>query len=665
MTEGVASVERRRLKLCAMVCLWMLLTIVFFPSGEAAAQPAVSMSTVVGFGGYYKRDDWVPVRLTLHNRGQAVQAQLRVDVHFSVGPQRLADGVLRWDVRLPAATSVDKLIAVPGEAVSEGAVVECFVNGQVIAAAKLTGTPLGQVTLVAALSAQPQAAQFLTGATDGPGGNPVLPLSVRPGTLPAGPDLMSGLTAVVVTPDVLARLTEDEANTLANWVKMGGVLMVTGAGHAGARWDTWLPLAPGPAAPLNGAELAALLGDAVSPPAGVTGARATLRAGAEIWAGTPAMPLVATRTVGRGILVQTSFSPLQPGLATWSGNAALWTTILGRANAHGRAFPNFFNPSQALSLASASTSLSPLRIPSLGFWAMVFALYALCIGPLVFVALRRRKREPWAWLILPALSVITTVAIYGVGASQRPAGVLTEGVGVLDLAGDGDGHAYGIRAFMSPQVISARLVTPQPMLAMPLAEQNVRQIGDAVVDYGQRAVSDMRDIGRWGVRYLYTAGMVHDQGELVLALTASQGNLSGSVHNGTPYNLHGVAVCWNGRLYPVGDLKPGQTAYLPGTVISPNGGGGYLSAYAAYNRDLSRGIGRTLVNYASTAGLLNDSNSVDQALVVATVTAADGPQLPALPPLRTAQRVVSDQTLMLVRQLADVAVYPAAEVTPI
>ncbi|MCL6515942.1 hypothetical protein [Alicyclobacillus sp.] len=657
--------HRMRLVLCIWACLWSLAPAVVRPAAAAAAAPSVSMSTVVGFGGYYHRNDWVPVRLTLHNRGPAADAELRVNVRFPITAQRLADGVLRWHIRLPAGGSVDKLIAVPGQAISDGAVMECAIGDQVVATARLTGTPLGPVSLVAALSAQPQAAQFLTGATNGPGGNPVLALSIRPDALPSGPDLMSALGAVVVTPDVLARLDAAEAATLSDWVKLGGVLVVTGVGRAGSRWDPWLPLTPGPAAKLDGAELAALLGDSVSPPADVTGVRAGLRAGAEVWAGTASDPLIAAQTVGRGLMVQTAFSPLQPGLVTWSGNAALWTAVLGRANAHGRVFPDFFNPNGALTLASASAALSPLRIPSLGVWALVFTLYGLCIGPGVFVWLRRRKREPWAWLVLPALSVVTTVAIYGVGASQRPAGVLTEGVGVLDLVGDGDGHAYGIRAFMSPQVVSAKLVTGQPMLSMPLAEQNVRQIGDAVVDYGQRAAAQMTGVGRWGVRYLYSAGAVHGQGELVLALTASQGTLSGSVHNATPYTLHGTAVCWNGRLYTIGDLRPGQTAYIPTTASAQNGDGGYLTAYANYNRDLSRGIGRTLGNYASTAGLFRIADDVNQALVVATVSDADGPALPGLPPLYTMQRVVSDQTLMLVRQFTDVAVYPVSEVTPI
>ncbi|MCL6593852.1 MAG: hypothetical protein K6T31_07740, partial [Alicyclobacillus sp.] len=380
-----------------------------------------------------------------------------------------------------------------------------------------------------------------------------------------------------------------------------------------------------------------------------------------LWAGTAGQPLLAATSLGRGQVVQSAFAPSQPALLAWASNTALWTRVLKQGDAGpARALPELLDPGQAFMLAAASDALSPLRIPSLGFWAGVLGVYALALGPGAFWLLRRWRREPWAWAALPTLSLVTTVSIYAFGASQRPSGMLTEGVGGLDLVGGGEAEAYGIRALMSPFVTNATVTQHEPAWLLPMAEENVRQLGEAWVDIGTQTTVSFLDVGRWGVRYAYSAGLVHGQGEVLTDLSTVAGGLAGTVSNQTPYPLHKLAVCWNGKLYPLGDLPPGGMATLNPGNAQTAGAGGYLSAYAAYNRDVSRGIGRPLGSFASAAGLLSLAADGDQALLVATADNSTGSLLPGLPGVKVQQAIASDQTLLLVRQLAPVAVLPLA-----
>ncbi|CAM3731989.1 hypothetical protein [Alicyclobacillus pomorum] len=651
----------RRASLALFVAMvpWSLLG-----SPLVSAQPSIHMSSVVGFNGFYSKNQWVPVTMTIVNNGPATNAELDSYVDFGVG-DRMAQGTLRWQVRLPAYQTVTKQIAVPGPMVDRETV-ECVVNGQPVASSKLSGTALGSVSLVGVLSKDAQLARVLTGLTDGEGGNPVLPVTLFPANLPDAANLLSGLTAITLKPDTITdTLTPQQRNALLTWVKLGGMLIVTGADTVPG-WTNYLPILPGPEKVVKGDKLASFLSGSVTPPQDFEMYGKGVLSSATVWAGTSDEPYIAALKLGRGTIVQTSFNPTQPSLVSWSSNAALWTKLLQQGNPQGAsAIPDLLSSSGALQLVSASDALSPLKIPSLSFWASVFLVYAVCAGPVLFLVLRKWKSEPLAWFILPSISVVTTIGIYLFGANQRPPGMLTEGVGVLDLVGDGTAESYGIRGFMSPAVTSGFATTEQPMLALPLEQHNVRELGYASTWFRNNTTVAFDNVGRWGVRYIYTAGAVQHQGELDAELWADHNTLIGRITNHTKYPLHDLAVFWGGRMLAVGDLKPGESTVLNRQtsvqVVATNGN---LSSYSSYNRDIVHGIGRPLGTLAANEHLFepysgSSDTMVNTAMLIATTPSAT----PGLPDVVTGQAVAQSQAVVLVRQFTPVSIYPNTEVT--
>ncbi|MCL6626363.1 MAG: hypothetical protein K6T68_07215 [Alicyclobacillus shizuokensis] len=611
----------------------------------------LQMSAVVGLNGYYSKDWPVPVVLHIVNRGNSSTAHLRVVVHQSLASDRVMDGQLVWSVHLPAHQSVDKRIVVPGQAIADGAQVVCEAGGSSVSTS-LGGNPLGRVSLVAVVSGRAQAAQFLTGSSNGRNGQPVLPVRVTPRALPDFPYLLEDLTAVSLSPSTLSELTRQQRSALSMWVKLGGLLLVTGVGKVDATWQEQLPLRPSSSHRVSLASLASVIQGSVPPPSGKVDAEGRIAGDdVQVWAGTREQPLIAARTVGRGVVVQTAFSPLQPSVIGWSsGNAALWTWVLKNGSAQSQqALPPLTGSGGALNLATASDALPPLRVPSLRIWGSLFAVYALVIGPILFFVLRRRKRESWAWVVLPLLSVVTTVGIYGFGIAQRPNGVLTEGVGVLELVGNGSAEAYGMRGFMSPLVTSARVTTENAFYGLPLAETNVRALGEAYVAEDGGVSARFDSVGRWGVRYVYTIGAVHGQGQLNASLDASLGTISGMVSNETPYTLEDVAVIWNHHLYELGTLRQGQSVVLDDRTKELSLDGNWVTTYGRYNADITHGVGRSLAQVLAANGRADPSSS-GQAMLVATCTS----DTTAIPELHTLQNVASEQRLTVVRQFQPV-----------
>ncbi|WAH38488.1 hypothetical protein [Alicyclobacillus dauci] len=633
-----------------LTCFGTLLTCPHQAYAAAVDKPTMWMGATVGYGGYYKKEDWVPVSLTIHHVGPEKNGQLVVRVNQPLLANRRLSGSLQWPVQLPTDGWSQVQITLPGGVLDEGATVTCVANGKPLYTADLTGNAVSHVALVAVLAKNNQATQFLAGASTS--SNPVLPVAVNPDGFPTSANVLDSLTAVVTPVSTLEQLSTAQQQALQDWVKFGGLLIVSGTGYGTNMWRSVLPLTPGNSRTVDPhalADFANSTGDSlgkalVVQASGIDGT-------ARLWAGTNQTPLLASVSLGRGQVWQTAFSPMDPLLLGWSGDPLMWTALFRHGTETATsAIPLLFDANGALSLASVGDALAPLRVPSLPVFAIVFAIYIALIGPIAFFVLNRFRRAQLAWVLLPLVSVVTTVGIYVFGGAQRPTGLLTDGVGVLDLTGDGTAQSYGVQAFMSPYPGGLDFQMPKGTLAVPMSVQETVPSRDAVVQSGDTTNMLFRNVGRWHVRYVYAAGTDRNTGQFVTELTSAYGLLFGHVANQTPYTLDHVAIVWENHMYEIGTLKPGQVYELNPTQVTDTTE--WLSDYGTYNRNLTHGIGRSLGAYLPqfVSSSTSDNSVAPQAMIIGTTTERTS----ELPKPVHEQDVTSDKTIVLVRQYADV-----------
>lgn len=633
---------------------WLVLMLagIFTATPVHAATNAVTMSASVGFNGFYNKYNWVPVELVLKNPGPTTDAVVRVDVDDAFDATRNAAATLEWGVKLVHGKTVTREISVPGWVIDSNGTIECWTGSHLAASVRLSGNELGRVAFAAVLSDHPQSAQFLTGSTDGSGGLPMLPLAIRPSLLSVQANLLSGLAAVVTAPGQLAKLDVAHQTALLHWLKLGGLLIVTGTDPQEPDWNGALPLLPGPAEKYRGQDLARFAGIASAPSQPLITKSSGIRPEAQVWAGTTIDPLIASLQVGRGMVVQTAFAPSQSALLTWPNNASLWTEVFGQGKTDKvSALPPALTAQPLGSLASASGVLAPLRVPSLRLWGSVFGIYVILVGPILFLILRRLRAEPWAWLILPLISVVTTVVMYGFGLSERPSGLLTDGVGVLDLIGNGVAESVSVRSFTAPVSSAVALATDKDSAVLPLVQGDSRRVDTVTVEHGKQTVVQIHHSGRWVVHDILASGTLSNQGSIELHLGSDAGSLSGTVVNATPYLLNSVALCWDGHLYELGNLNAGQSITVDKSISTVSAGASYLQAYSVYNRILARGIGRSISNYAADVQLLANNYDKTGVMVVATTPDATSGMLHIV----GNTRVSTTKQLVLVREFGEVA----------
>ncbi|HEY8487461.1 MAG TPA: hypothetical protein VIL38_00150 [Thermaerobacter sp.] len=87
-------------------------------------------------------------------------------------------------------------------------------------------------------------------------------------------------------------------------------------------------------------------------------------------------------------------------------------------------------------LQNAARDLPGLQFPSPGMLMAGTAAYLLLIGPVTFGWLGRRKRRPWAWVVVPVLAVLVIAGSYASGAlAARGTPRAAAGFLLLDEAG--------------------------------------------------------------------------------------------------------------------------------------------------------------------------------------------------------------------------------------
>ena len=180
-----------------------------------------------------------------------------------------------------------------------------------------------------------------------------------------GPEALGAFSQVLATPDDLDALPEGQLAALRAWVgTTGGTLVVDGPP------DTPIPLE---AEPLPGAT-------------------------------------DGTSTFGVG---QIRFSD---GRASASNYDGVFAPTVPRDTTEFPFGANAFGIAPTTILLAADAGV---RIPAIGTLVGLLVVYGLVAGPVLWLVLRRTRRETVLWLALPALAVVATVAVYGLGRAMR------------------------------------------------------------------------------------------------------------------------------------------------------------------------------------------------------------------------------------------------------
>jgi len=543
---------------------------------HAQGEGDVKLAARVGFDGYCKQDDWLPIHVEVQNTG----ADLDATVQASYTNSNNGITTTSVEVALPSTSRKEFFLYILPQGFLRNFNVSLLDGKQVLEKISLSVNCLtSDNMLIGVLADNPSTYDFLNDLKLISGFARVAHLNLS--DLPDKAQAWNSLGALVVSNVDTGTFTPGQKQALESWLGSGGKLLVTG----GLRWQgtaaglkDFLPIDVNGTSNVSGlSDLQAYLKD----PNPLDLRRTvlsvgTIREGANVLVKQDSVPLIVQKFVGFGTVYYLAADPALQPLSGWNGNQDLYSLLLGSQPTIPRWSNRFwygYNANQALG------AISELGLPSIFYISCLMGIYVLIIGPLNYFVLSRLKRRELAWVTIPVLVIVFSFLAYGSGLFYRGTTPILNRL-VVAQAWDGldQAHAQALVGIYSPVRARYDLDSTEHFLPQPFTSGS----GDVqtnnnwtMVQEGSNTILPEIRVEIGGMQAVALEGglpalpISHD---LVLTINRTNPVISGTIINNSDFALKDAILITPGNWERLGDLTPDKSKQVD-VSLAPSGNG--------------------------------------------------------------------------------------------
>lgn len=557
----------------AILVLVLALMLTLLPGAPAAAQrPAgnIAWSAEALFGGLVKYGEWLPVRVTLSNRGGDRTVEVRAIVTSSGG-----EATFIQPLELPAGARKQVDLYVLPTSFSRRLPLTLTEEHKELAASAVDVQPITYHTLLIGLLARdPDALSILRTLSipQRPGGVRTVALST--GEIPERPAGLRSFDVLILNAVDTSQLAPAQQQALSTWVQLGGHLVV--GGGAGAALTTaglpadLLPVTLDGTRSVDGLPgLTTLGGDPIRVPGPFVVAETSLAEESIALAEQDTTPLIVQRETGQG---RVTFLALDLGLSpfgAWAGEKKMWSTLLQPDALAAVETPPDVSPHQLVDqrMMNALSNLPALDLPSVRWVVPLLAIYVFLVGPINYFVLRRARRPEWAWITIPAMTLTFSVGAYGVGYALRGGEVIVNKLSIIEPMMDVE--VSSVRTYVglfSPtkrtytvSVAGDPLVRSLHPQYSPWSSSTAAIAGDITVIQGRPTKVRNLTVNQWAMQTFAAETVIRTPIALQSDLRYRDGRLKGQVTNASALPLQDTVIALADDFIRLGSLEAGQT----------------------------------------------------------------------------------------------------------
>ncbi len=423
--------SRRFIKLLlGVVLIWMFLPVASVI--QAQDDEAVRMTVETAYDNAYRPENWLPLRIQVRNEGLDFSGRIVVRPETS---GLALSNTYSTPIDLPVGSEKVAFLYVRARRAAQ-LTIELIDNEGVRVAQRVVGLnpidPYDALHVLLTDSGSPT----INLNSIAPGGYDAAQARWELQNLPPDVGALLAVTTLTIYQTDSAELTVGQREAIAEYVSLGGHLLVVG----GLDWQATaagltdlLPFQPEGSESID--DFSALGSFAGLP------ASDTLDGSARIATGTiteegrvlvetaDGLPLIVRREYGAGTVDYLTFDPTLEPVASWEGLPELWFTLFSSTAPEpgwGRGFLELQEAARAIAILPGVDLLPPV----LSMVAFVFA-YILLIGPVNYLVLSRFNRPGWAWFTIPLFIVIFTGLAFTVGFNLRGNDVIVSHLSVV------------------------------------------------------------------------------------------------------------------------------------------------------------------------------------------------------------------------------------------
>lgn len=589
--------RRRASRVAVAMVVTAMISIAASTAAQAATNP-LSISVKVGYSGFVKAQQWMPVTIDVTNKGQEIDGTLEVSAPATTGGPPIGTAIYQTHLSLPAgATKHLKTYLVEDQAPSPVSV-RIVVNGRVVASSD-SQSGSAATALIGVLSDQATALDNFAAVHPGGISASVVHLSLE--DLGDSAIQLRAFDLLAIDDFATDTLTAAQRSALTDYVQNGGALVL----GTGASWRKTLAGLSSPILPIQVDGTTTLNSvQALARLSGVEVATGGLRTGAKAWLSEAGRPLLAEWFVGGGLVTMATFDWNQEPVASWTGANVLLRQILVRtlfssASAQSVSFAKGGGSGASITarsnaLSQSLGSLPALDLPSLLVIGLLVLTYVLLVGPINYFALRAIRHRALAWITVPLIAVVASAGAFGAGLFTKGRSVQTNQVSIIHLVPGWD-RAYdeSYTGLLTPTRGDFQInVVGNRQFAGPISSYNGGYNGGLVganpdlirvsVDNNSIVLPGMT---AFVLRGFATEGVIATP-QLVATAKLVNGKLTGTITNNSAMSFTDAVVLAGDGFQLLPALAPGATATFELTPKVPSpftGPPAFATIYTNYN----------------------------------------------------------------------------------
>lgn len=597
----------RKTNLLRSIFLSLVFLIGFLSPVQAqSTTPGLEMQAEAAFEGNFKYGEWVPVWVTLENNGADLTGEVIIRVGGSGGTMAYTA-----PVELPGGARKRVPIYVLPNNFSRRLSVTYETDGQVLATQSVSVQPqINSSFFIGIISPQRGALTLLNGLEFSGTQRQVVIFDLQPSELPLRSEALRSLDVLIINSSDTSQLSAEQAQAIQAWVQHGGRLVIGGGAliqdTISGLQNLPLPMLVTSTQSIENADgLQSLAGsDQPQPASGeYIAAMGELSSGARLLAGDQDLPLVVESQVDRGYIDLITLDISQAPFEGWSGAATFWQNLFGPSAVYPTWQPPDLSSRQQMAsqMGYALQNLPMLDLPSVKGLAVLLGVYVLAIGPLNYLVLRWKKRLHWAWVTIPAITLIFSLSAFGLGYAMHGADIFVNKTAVIETSPNGTSYTSFIGLFSPAQsgyqieIPGGGLISPMSPYYNPWDSFGQDNAGSSTQEV-QLVQSDPAlvrglSIEQWSMQSFMLEGLSIDFGSLESDLSMQGSTLMGEVRNRTGHALSDVTLVFNRRFQRLGDLPDGESLSVNldmADIGAPTFGAPV--AYMIYEDQFSNGI---------------------------------------------------------------------------
>lgn len=292
--------------------------------------------------------------------------------------------------------------------------------------------------------------------------------------------------------------------------------------------------------------------------------------------------LALGETVGNGQIITLCVNLGMEPMASWSGKIPFIENAMATV---GQDTENFYNDYNHYSPFNYLLRQVPTeKRPPFIFMLIMFLIYIILIGPILYIILKKKDKRDYAWAIIPAGSILFLFIIYFVGFGTRYEVPILNSISIITLNEDDEAmHVESEMAVFNNKKGKLSMVWDKNEAKIDLNSENNRYYdsyyGEEIsrqlrgkITQGQVNKYEMYDTQLWSPKYISATKEIPIDIDQIISISLEGDDLSIHVKNTTPLKLEDTFIKWIKSYIYVGDLNPGEeksiTAKMSNTTYS-------------------------------------------------------------------------------------------------